>query len=279
MDGWIKLHRKLIEWEWYKDNNVKIVFLHLLLTANHKDKKWKGQIVNRGQKLTSTEHLAEETNLTIMQVRTALKKLKSTNEITTKVTSKNTLITIEKYNDYQCMIEENNKQNNIQDNNEITNKQQANNKQITTNKNEKNIKNDKNERNNNYSCSRVGESCIDGLQENDSRIDGFQAIIDFYNNNIGLLTPYGLEVLSDYAKDMSCDLIILAMQNSVEANKKTIKYIKGILNNWEKQGIKTVLEAQEESENFRNRNATVVVKRETQEEKNARRLKEMEEAF
>lgn len=130
MDGWIKLHRKMLEWEWYNDNNTKIVFLHLLLTANHKEKNWQGTTIKRGQKLTSIQHLAEDTNLSTQQVRTALDKLKSTNEITTKSTNKNTLITIEKYSDYQDKEEENNKQDNKQDDN-----------QITTNKNEKNNKN------------------------------------------------------------------------------------------------------------------------------------------
>lgn len=139
MEGWIKLHRKLLEWEWYRDNNVKIVFLHLLLIANHTEQKWQGRTISRGQKITSIEHLAKETNLSVMQVRTALKKLKSTNEITIETTNKNTLITIEKYNDYQVVNEENNKENNEQDNKRITNKQQTNNKQITTNKNDKNI--------------------------------------------------------------------------------------------------------------------------------------------
>ena len=146
MEGWVKIHRKLLEWEWYRDNNVKIVFLHLLLVANHTEQKWRGLTIFRGQKLTSIEHLAKETNLSVMQVRTALKKLKSTNEITIETTNKNTLITIEKYNDYQLKEFENNKQNNKPYNNEITNEQQTNNKQITTNKNEKNIKNDKNEK-------------------------------------------------------------------------------------------------------------------------------------
>ena len=41
------------------------------------------------------------------------------------------------------------------------------------------------------------------------------------------------------------------MKKSVEANKRTIQYIKGILNNWSKKGIKTVLEAEQEDENFR----------------------------
>jgi TusA-related sulfurtransferase len=144
VEGWIKLHRKMINWEWYKDNNTKILFLHLILTANHSNQKWQGIEIKRGQKLTSAKHLAEETNLTIMQTRTSLKKLKSTHEITIKTTNKNTLITIEKYNDYQINELENNKQNSIQNNNSITNKQQTNNKQITTNKNDKNDKNDKN---------------------------------------------------------------------------------------------------------------------------------------
>ena len=46
MEGWIKVHRKLVDWEWYNDINVKVVFLHLLLTANHKEKQWKGAMHN-----------------------------------------------------------------------------------------------------------------------------------------------------------------------------------------------------------------------------------------
>lgn len=92
----------------------------------------------------------------------------------------------------------------------------------------------------------VSDSCVDGLQE----------IIDFYNNNIGVLTPYGLNVLEDYSKEMQVELIILAMKKSVEANKKTIQYIKGILNNWSKKGIKTLLEAENEDKNFKEQKAS-----------------------
>lgn len=232
MEGWVKIHRKLLDWEWYKDNNVKIVFLHLLLVANHTEQKWKGKTILRGQKITSIEHLANETNLTVMQIRTALKKLKLTNEITMKTTNKNTLITIEKYNEYQIKDNENNKK----DNKEITNKQQTNNKQITINKKEKNIKKERMEE------ITIGDSCVDGLQE----------VIEFYNENIGIITPYGIEILSDYEKEMDKELIILAMKKSVEANKRTIQYIKGILNNWSKKGIKKLIEAEKEDKKFRN---------------------------
>ena len=39
-NGWIKLHRNLLDWEWYSDIKVCRVFLHLLLTANFKDGNW-----------------------------------------------------------------------------------------------------------------------------------------------------------------------------------------------------------------------------------------------
>ena len=137
MEGWIKIHRQILNWEWYKDINVKILFIHLLLTANHQGKNWKGQLVKRGQKLTSLQHLANETGLTLQQTRTALIKLKSTGEITYTTTNKYTLVTITKYDDYQFIDEKiTNKITNNQ-----TNEQQTNNKQITTNKNDKNNKN------------------------------------------------------------------------------------------------------------------------------------------
>lgn len=130
MEGWVKIHRKIIDWEWYKDISAKIVFLHLLLTANYEDKNWKGITIKRGQKVTSINHLAKETNLTSQQVRTALDKLKSTGEITIKPTNKYSLITVEKYANYQDVNLDNNIQNNTQQNNQITTT-----KEIKNNKN------------------------------------------------------------------------------------------------------------------------------------------------
>ena len=132
--GWVCLYRKFLDWEWYDDKNTKVLFIHLLLKANHKDKKWRGILIKRGQRLTSYSNLAKETRLTLMQTRTALSKLKSTGEITIKTTNKYTVITVNNYTSYQ--------DNNTQDNNQVTNKQQTNNKQITTNNNDNNTNNE-----------------------------------------------------------------------------------------------------------------------------------------
>ena len=134
-DDWISIHRKFKNWQWYKNINVKTLFLHLLLKANFKDNYFKDVLVKRGQTLTSIEHLAEETGLTVQQTRTALSKLKSTREITIETTSKYSLITIEKYDTYQ----RNNKNVTSTLTSEITNNQQTNNKQITTNNKDNNI--------------------------------------------------------------------------------------------------------------------------------------------
>ena len=91
--------------------------------------------------------------------------------------------------------------------------------------------------NKNINNGNVGESCVDGLQE----------VIDFYNNNIGIITPFGLELLTGYVQEMGKDIVIYAMQISVEANKRTIQYIKAILNNWSNNGVKTLIEAKEQS--------------------------------
>ena len=111
---------------------------------------------------------------------------------------------------------------------------------------------------------------------NDSCANDLQNIANFYNSNIGILTPYGLEILADYAKDMPEDLIIFAMKKALEADVRNIKYIKGILNSWSKKGIKTLVEAQKEDENFRNKGSK---KEETEEQKNLRKIKELEDSI
>lgn len=99
----------------------------------------------------------------------------------------------------------------------------------------------------------VNENVNANVNDNasDSCVDGLQKIIEFYNNNIGQLMPYGLTLLEDYLKEMPSDLIIYAMKIAVEADKKTINYIKAILNNWSNKGIKTVIEAEKENKDFK----------------------------
>lgn len=140
MNGYIKIFRKLLDWEWYTDANVFRLFIHLLLKANFKDKRWKGIQIKRGQLIIGVESFGKEIGLTRQQTKTALAKLQSTQEITINPTNKYTLVTIVKFDIYQCRESTDNQQNNHQ----ITNEYTSNNHQITTTKEGKEYNKDNN---------------------------------------------------------------------------------------------------------------------------------------
>jgi len=100
-DGWVKLFRKITEWEWYQDSQMVHLFIHLVVMANHQDKKWKGVEVKRGQLLTGRKALSESTGISEKAVRNRLNRLEEGGEIIKKTASKFSIITICKYEDYQ----------------------------------------------------------------------------------------------------------------------------------------------------------------------------------
>ena len=100
-NGYIKLYRTLVDWEWWDDIPVRLLWITILMEANWKDKKWKGKKIKRGSLWTSIDSLSEKTGLSRQQVRTALAKLKATREITCKSTREGTLITVVNYGLYQ----------------------------------------------------------------------------------------------------------------------------------------------------------------------------------
>jgi len=99
--GYIKLFRKFLDWEWYDDINCKVVFIHLLIKANYKDKQWRGKVIKRGQLFTSVENLSAELHLTNKQIRIAISKLETTGEIIKNGASDGTYITVCNYDNYQ----------------------------------------------------------------------------------------------------------------------------------------------------------------------------------
>lgn len=97
----IKIYRKMLNWEWYTDVNTTKLFLHCLLRANWKPGRWRGYKYDRGQFITSLAKLSKETGLTVRQVRTALEHLIETGEVTSKNFPRFRIITVLAYDDYQ----------------------------------------------------------------------------------------------------------------------------------------------------------------------------------
>ena len=77
---------------------------------------------------------------------------------------------------------------------------------------------------------------------------------------------------------MDNEVIIYAMKLSAEANKRNLQYIKAILNNWSNQGIKNLVEAQNENQTYKNK-SKIVPTQETETEKLERKTRELEEAM
>ena len=144
MMGYVPLYRKIKEWEWYTEANTMRLFIHCLVSANHKKNKWRGVTVEKGSFITSVANLANDLNLSNQNIRTALNNLKSTNEITINSTNKYTMINVVNWSLYALGDDETNKQTNKQNNIPLTNGQQTTNKQLTTNNNEKNLENEEN---------------------------------------------------------------------------------------------------------------------------------------
>ncbi|MDO5125881.1 MAG: hypothetical protein Q4D35_05840 [Ruminococcus sp.] len=99
--GFVKLHRSVCKWEWYKNTATKNLFFHLILTANYEDRAFEGIVVKRGQRAASLSTLSSELGMSVQSIRTATKHLVSTNEITVRSTSRYTLYTVKNYNLYQ----------------------------------------------------------------------------------------------------------------------------------------------------------------------------------
>lgn len=101
MDGWLKVYRKITEWEWYNHSEMVHLFLHLLIKASPTEKTWQGMNVQRGQVVVGRQKLSAETGISERTIRTCLSRLEKSGEIEIKTTNKYSLITICKYADYQ----------------------------------------------------------------------------------------------------------------------------------------------------------------------------------
>ena len=141
MHGFIKLHRKMLDWEWHSDPNTFSVFMHLLLIARFDEGSWKSIPLEPGQLITGRKSLSQMTGISEQSIRTCLERLKSTSEITIKSTNKFSVITLVNWSKYQCMTDKPTSKSTSY----FADEQPATNQQLTNNQPQrKNVKNDKN---------------------------------------------------------------------------------------------------------------------------------------
>ena len=98
--GWIKLHRKMRQWQYYQCPSVRLVFEELLFCANSGDAYFHGERVGRGETVVGVRTISKYTGYSVRIVVEALKKLVESGEIKREKCwrgIKTTIINFEKY--------------------------------------------------------------------------------------------------------------------------------------------------------------------------------------
>jgi uncharacterized phage protein (TIGR02220 family) len=139
-NGYIKIHRSLMEKGYYKNSKYVHLWVHLLMKANHKSKEivFGGKLfpIKRGQFITSRDKLSEETGIPPGTVGHILGFFKSEQQIEQQGFSKFSLITIRNYDKHQKSEQ--------QIEQHVSSKRTAREQHVNTTNNDKNDKNDKN---------------------------------------------------------------------------------------------------------------------------------------
>jgi hypothetical protein len=140
MEGWIKLHRKIILKGFYKKSQYLHLWIHLLLSANHKENEflWNGKniIIKEGQLLIGRKQLSIDTGIPQSTIEKILRFLETEHQIEQQKTTKFRIITIVNWKKYQKEDYEEHHLEQQRDNSVTTKEQQR-----DTNNNDKNDNN------------------------------------------------------------------------------------------------------------------------------------------
>lgn len=133
MDGWIKLYRQLIDCSVFKNPSLLKVWIWCLLKASHDGYTTMVGLQNvsieKGQFVFGRKKAADELDMTESSIYRFIKKLENEKMLNIKTNNKYSIISIEKYNEYQYEENKNEQQKN--------NKKTTNEQQMNTNKNKR----------------------------------------------------------------------------------------------------------------------------------------------
>ena len=180
MGNFIKIDRKILKWEWWSDINTFRLFFYMLVSAYWKDGNYKGVEIKRGSFPSSISELSRETNLSAMEIRTALKHLQSTGEVTTnqQATNKqdNTNLT--------SNLTENQQANNTQLNKQVTGSILKEDKNIISKEiNNNNIRSNSDDLNETEKPKKKTTKLTE--EENEELVKNFEIIYNSYPKKVG----------------------------------------------------------------------------------------------
>ncbi|MGD7021755.1 DnaD domain-containing protein [Rossellomorea vietnamensis] len=174
-----------------------------------------------GQFVFGRSRAASELNMKESTVWKYMKLLEKLDSISLNSNNKFTVVTVDKWGDYQSHEDDDEQQKN----NKGTTKEQ----QKNTNKNLKNLKN----------------SSSSGSSE-----DPF----DFYHENlqVGVTTsPFVYQQIEHWMNDVTPEIVLAAMKLSAKKEKRGFDYTEGILKKWIEAGVKSLEDARKFEQSFK----------------------------
>ena len=87
--------------------------------------------------------------------------------------------------------------------------------------------------------------------------DGIKGVIKVFEENVHAITPLVYEKILEFTKHVSSNVIIMAIDEAVNHNAKTIGYITKILNSWISNGIKTAQQVLDYQKQWSNKKKSV----------------------
>lgn len=185
-EGWIKLHRLLLENCTFQNPDLLKVWIWCLLKATHCDRTqmvgFQNVELHEGEFVFGRKKAAEELRMNESKVYRLINILGKLEKVHIKSSSKFSVVTIENWQLYQGCEQESEQQNEQEVNNKRTTSEQ----QVNTNKNVKNLKNEKNVKNDNkilyLDCVRLTD-------------DEYQKAVDKYG--LSCLQEM-IQILNDY---------------------------------------------------------------------------------
>lgn len=247
--GFVALHRKLMDNPVWCDPNYLKLWLYCLFKASHKEHEQLvgNQLIKlqRGQFITGREALADDMNRGVKPKQRLdaltwfryLKNLEKWGMLNIKTTNKYSVVTVVNYDFYQSFgggIEQQIEQ-------QMNNKRTTNEQQMNTNNNVNNI--------NKSSSSSSEHPLID---------EGLAQVNEFYRQNLqkGVSeSPFVMELIEQWEREMGHELVLAAMKISAKAEKRGFDYTEGILKRWQKAGVKTLDDARKYEMEFKNQKA------------------------
>ena len=98
--GFIKLHRSFMDCSWYNDVKMRVMFLHLLLSASWTEYEYGGFKIGHGDCRITMRELGAACGQSVKECRGALERLTKAGMVAVRRTPKFSIITILNYDEY-----------------------------------------------------------------------------------------------------------------------------------------------------------------------------------